>query len=189
MNKKIAAWLMNNLSLYLVHTPVKRALIVMVCSLSVLLASLILWIPNYLATERYSGEVLDLQREISNLKSKTAIAKNLQRNRNALTEVTRSLNQSISQATLIKELNRVVSATGVIMTDQAFREVSVFEGMDVYRQALVISGSYGKIRNFISQLSTGMPGLNVIVRIAINKETGAVVSANVDLDTYSVRAK
>jgi len=75
------------------------------------------------------------------------------------------------------------------MAEQSFREVSEYDEMSVYRQSLVIRGSYGRLRYFMSQLSTAMPGLNVIGRVDITKESDAEVSAHLDLDTYSVKTK
>lgn len=189
MNKKMALKLMNNFSPYMVHLPVRRAIIMVLSTVLMLLISLLLWVPAYLDKERYANDTQNLRHEISTLKAKTEIAKTLQRNRSALTEVTKRLSQSVSQATLIKELNSVVSTSGVIMTEQSFREVSEYDEMSVYRQSLIIRGSYGKIRYFMSLLSTAMPGLNVIGRVDINKEDGTEVSAHLDLDTYSVRLK
>jgi len=94
---------MNNFSLYMVHTPVRRAIIVVLSTILMLLVALLLWVPAYLAKERYGSDVMNLRHEISTLKAKTEIAKTLQRNRSALTEVTKRLSQSVSHATIIKE--------------------------------------------------------------------------------------
>lgn len=175
----------SNISIYLRCAPIQRAVTVMLISMLLALVSLFLWLPSYLENKNYTKENVRLQYEVDSMRAKMSLAENLYRNRAAMVEIDAKLTQKINQATLIKELSRVASASGVVLADQTFREVATYEGFDVYGQSLVVKGSYRKIRYFLAQLSSSIPGLNVVGKISINKEPDNVISARIDLETYA----
>ncbi|NIV16001.1 MAG: hypothetical protein GWN62_33505 [Aliifodinibius sp.] len=57
----------------------------------------------------------------------------------------------------------------------------------VYKQSLGISGKYKNIRYFLSQISTQMPGLNVVSRMVITPGQDGGVVTEIELDTYSAQ--
>lgn len=177
--------LMSKLSIYLVYTPFKRALIVIVISLLFFLISLIIWVPLLIEKESFQSDMVVVDTEINEFVSKISIAKTLKVSRNTLSDINNRIERNISQAKLISELNRVVAKTGVELTDQTFREVSIYDGVKVYKQSLGINGSYKDIRYFLSQLSTHMPGLNIVGKITIINGDDGAVSTQIDLNTYS----
>lgn len=179
---------MSKLQENLWHPPALRAFVVSVLATFLLIVSLVLWVPVYLNNKQNNHEILLLENEIRALQSTISLAKSLQRNRRAVTEVTDKLNQKISQAILIESLNNTVSNAGVLLSDQSFRETTTINGVEVYKQSLVINGSYGKIRHFLDQTDS-MPGLNIINRVTLSKESNGVLEAHIDLDTYSVKVK
>ena len=188
LKKVLVGILMSRLQENLWYPPVLRAFVVTMLSALFLTVSLALWMPVYLNNKQNNQDVSLLEDEIRALQSNISLAKSLQRNRRAVTEVTDKLNQKISQAILIESLNKTVSNSGVLLSDQSFRETTTINGVEVYKQSLVINGSYGKIRHFLAQSDT-MPVLNIINKITLNKEIHGVLAAQIDLDTYSVKVK
>lgn len=180
---------MNKISLHLTHTPVLRAVVMLSCSVLLTILVAALWLPSYLNKERYNVEIYKLNEEIRVFQSKIANAKALQRNRRALTDVTERLSQRVSQSILIEKLNKIVSMAGVVLNDQAFRETAMINNVNIFKQSLVISGSYREIRNFIAQLSNSMPGLNVVSQITLNKDTDSLISAHIELNSYSTKTE
>lgn len=184
----MAGMLMSELLVHLGYPPTLRAFVATVLAALILIVSMVLWVPVYLKNKQNNYDIALLENEIRTLQSNISIAKSLQRNRHAVTEIIDKLHQGISQAILIEALNKTVSNTGVLLSDQNFHETTTINDVEVFRQSLVINGSYGKIRHFLAQ-SYAMPGLNLINRITLNKESDSEISAHIDLDTYSVKSK
>jgi Tfp pilus assembly protein PilO len=180
---------MSKLASQMGYTPLLRATIVSAVTGVFLAVTIALWSPAYLQKERHTNDISSLESEIMTLQGRISLAKALQRNRHALSELTDKLGQKTSQAILIEELNKIVLATGVTLTDQAFRETGTIDAYNVYRQTLVLTGNYAMIRHLLSRVASAMPGLNVISRITLNRESEGVITAQIDLDTYSVQIR
>lgn len=180
---------MSRLFEYFVYRSFFSAFIVMAATLFFLVVSFVFWMSAHNNKNYYGDRVADIELEISGLQSRISIAKTLQRNRVALSGVVDRINHEISQATLINELNKMVSVSGITLAEQAFQEVSYQSGVNVYKQSLKVFGVYTKIRNFLVLLSDSISGLNVVRKISIRQENDGAISANIELETYSVNTK